>query len=656
MRQLSLVTIFIFTFSSFANAQLAQRVASYDIQVHLDTEKEQTTANQVLTWTNPSSDVITELQFHLYYNAFKNNQSTFFKEIGGAKEWLSEERLDDCAWGWMEVQEITDEAGNSLKNKMSYIHPDDDNADDQTVLKVELEQPISPNQTATFNINWTAKIPRLTIRTGQNLDYYFMAQWFPKVGVYEPKGMRGATEGRWNCHQYHRNTEYYADFGVYKVSIDVPQNYVVGASGHVINETKNDDRKIVTYYVEDVIDFTWTAYPNFVEVNTQWKEVKIRLLHHPDRACVVDRYLTATKNALEYLDKHVGEYPYPTLTVVDPPYHGIRSSAMEYPTIVTGAGLTCFPEGIRTTESITTHEIVHQYFMQMIATNEQEEAWMDEGFTSYYEGRIVDHYYGNILEENWTGFKASNADWRRMRFFLGENPKAAISAMPGWFFKHGAYRNKVYSKPALMLRTLEGLLGQEKMDSLMKRFFETWKFKHPSGQDFFDVANAFYQEETEQKYGKNLNWLFDQLIFGTNMSDFAIHEIKNSDIEQPLGFFDDLYDCDKPIPSKGDSLEAKVILYRLGEIQQPCKIRIEFDNGEEIIEEWNGQERTYDFTYIGSRKIVCAEIDPFDENPFDENSINNSFQKNAGNKGILKTIITWMTWLQQNMQAVTLVS
>ncbi|MEM9991538.1 MAG: M1 family peptidase, partial [Bacteroidota bacterium] len=295
---------------------LSDRIANYHIKVELDTAQRMLFASTDLRWHNPSKDTIRELQFHIYYHAFKNNQSTFLKEAGGIKSIIGKSFWEDCAWGATKITSIRDQYDNDLTDSQTYIQPDDDNEADQTVLRLLLKEPVLPYDSIQLDMQWQANIPKLLIRTGYNQDYYFMAQWFPKLGVYEPAGMRFAETGQWNCHQYHLATEYYANFGTYEVEITTPKGYVVGGSGKRIKTTETASTQTLTYRANDVIDFAWTAYPNFIEVVDNWEHVTLRLLRHPDRSCLTERYLTSAKYALEYMDKYVGKYPYSVLTIV----------------------------------------------------------------------------------------------------------------------------------------------------------------------------------------------------------------------------------------------------------------------------------------------------------------------------------------------------
>ncbi len=640
--------LFLFFMSiAFVNGQqpLSNRVANYDMEVYLDTDKKMTVTEMDFLWQNPSADTIRELQFHLYYNAFKNTESTFLK---GANTDFGLTN-GECNWGWSEVTKVIDPQGNNLTTNLEYIQTNDNNTNDQTVLKIPLAKPVLPFESLNLKINWKAKIPKLSIRTGYNREYYFMAQWFPKVGVYEGKDIRCADEGRWNCNQYHRATEYYSDFGVYEVSLNVPEGYVVGASGERITEQKEKNRKIYTYRAEDVIDFTWTAYPKFKEAKDKWKGVDIRLLYHPDRECVVERYLESAKYCFEYMHENVGAYPYSTLTIVDPPYHGIRSSGMEYPTLVTGAGFYCLPQDLRTTETITVHEMVHQYFMQMVASNEQEEAWLDEGFTSYYEGRIIDHYYDYIMESDWLEAGISNKSWRRYRYVTSDT-KIGKAAQPGWEFRHGGYGPLTYGKTAVTLFTLEGLVGIETMDEIMQTYFERWKFEHPCGQNFIDVVSEIVRKNHGDKFGESMDWFFEETVYSSNECDYKLASIQNRKATKPLGFVENNQDCVEDETTEEEWYESKIIVHRLGEIKLPIELLVEFEDGKTELRTWDGKGRSEEFTFKHTSKVNAAILDPEFKIDLDINCVNNSLVLDAPKDGIWKYVSAWMLWVQNAMQ------
>ncbi len=624
------------------------------MQVSLSPETKEIKGHQTLLWNNPSSDTIYELHYHLYLNAFKNSESTFMKERGLLRIAAIAQK-DDCSWGWIELIDLKDESGNDLTEKMSYYQPDDDNSADQTVLRVQLAEPVLPYQSITVEMDWITHIPKTMARTGYNRDFYFMAQWFPKVGVYEPAGMRFATKGQWNCHQYHSSGEYYANFGVYEVEISVPENYVVGASGEMIKEKRKDGRAIYTYRVADVIDFAWTTSPHFQVIEEEWKGIKMRLLSYEYNKHFASRYFTATKQALAFFDEKIAPYPYPTLTIVNPPLHGIFCSGMEYPTLFTVIGNRILPKGVKTPEIIAIHEFIHQYFMQMVATNEQEEAWLDEGITNYYESRIMDLNYGEHCSTvDWMGITYGGMESNRNGFFGMPNPQVSPVATFSWQFKEGSYHDMVYTKTAITLQTLSGIVGLETMDEIMRSYFHRWKFKHPGGSDFIQVINEVVTKNHGNRFGENMNWFFDQAIYGTELCDYTVSNISNNLHTNPFGILSPSEDCTAPTESTEDNYSSTVTVQRLEGMKIPVELLVTFEDGTTLTENWDGQERSKTFHYEGDKKISSAIIDPLRKIYLDKNFTNNSYTITPQKTGIRKYAIQLMTWLQNSMQSVSI--
>ncbi len=633
---------------------LSERIANYAINVKLDNETKTLTGKEVLNWRNLSKDTIRDLQFHLYLNAFKNNTSTFFKERGGAiPDWLLK-GIKGNEWGYIDIDNIVDEDGNDLTEGIVFIQPDDNNESDQTVVSIPLEKPILPGQTANFTLEFTSKLPRIIARTGYgSQDYYFVAQWFPKLGVYETKGQRYAQKGQWNCHQFHRNSEFFADFGVYDVEITLPNKLIVGASGSLLKTTENEDNTTTyRYRAEDVIDFTWTASPNFVVKNDRWEHVDIRLLIQPEHIAHMPRYLESAKYTLEYMTQEVGEYPYPTLTIVDPPIYGIRSSGMEYPTLVTGGSFYGMPKGLKTIEIVTVHEVGHQYFMQMLASNEFEEPWLDEGFNTYFENRIMDHYYGEKTSTfNMLGYHIGGTENSRLGYVSMENPKIAENFRPAWGYKHGGYGDITYNKTGTWLVTLERILGEETMSKIMKTYFERWKFKHPCGNDFIDIVNEIVIREHGEEFGPSMDWFFDQVLFSSNLCDYEVHSINNQRIQEPVGFFDQengekIYEKPEEKEEPDSLYRSTVVLHRLGEVMMPMEILVHFENGDEVLEKWEGQERSFEFIYERPEKVEWAQIDPQYKIQIDANLNNNSLTLQPKKAPVLKYTSKFMFWVQ----------
>ena len=632
---------------------LSPRIANYDMQVSLDVVEKKLSGKTTLTWKNPGSSFVHDLQFHLYYNAFKNSESTFLKESGDIPDFFFETLVEECGWSWSQIVQIEDHHGNDLSKGLSYIHPDDDNEKDQTVLRVELVEPVPPGDSIVVDFSWEAKVPKAMIRTGYNMDYYFFAQWFPKVGVYEPAGTRFAIEDQWNCHQYHANGEYYSDFGTYHVALTVPKGYIVGASGSLIKMEEQGEFATWHFFAPDVIDFTWTPSPHFIIQKDKWRDVDISLLSYPGHEHFADRYFQTVKNAFEYLDKHVGKYPYSTLTMVDPPIHGLFTGGMEYPTLITSISVCFLPTDLKTVETLVTHEFIHQYFMQMVATHEQEEPWMDEGLTTYYEGRILDHFAGqNTSFVDWAGIKIGSSEYNRWEFFASLDQNIADLTFKARDYKHGGYGPIAYNKTAIWLKTLEGIIGRQTFDLAMKTYFEKWKFKHPDREDLISTFNTVVSAEHGDTFGPDLNWFFDQVIYGTETCDYAVGALDVRKMKSPSGYLDTTDDCIAQTDN-AELFESKIILRRLGDMKLPVDVLISFDNGEQVLEYWDGLARSHDFIFEGKSKVAQVEIDPEKKIWIDCNFNNNSRSVQRQTKGVRKYWLKAVVAAQQLMESIT---
>lgn len=640
---------------------LSPRIANYDIRVELDHEERKINGIEKLNWTNTSPDTISDLQFHLYLNAFKNNQSTFMVE-GGSRIGIGRDDSEKNLWGWVDIQYIADEDDNDLSDGMTYIHPDDDNEMDQTVLKVPLKKPLLPGEEINLEIKFTSKFPRVLARTGYAGDYYLAAQWFPKIGVYEYPGIRYAEKGQWNCHQFHSRSEFYADFGVYDVHLTVPKEFEVGASGSLVDRKVVGNKQTWYFHAEDVIDFAWTASPKFMVIEDQWEHVKLKLFLQPEHQSIGKRYLQSAKEALEYFGTHLGKYPYPTLTIVDPSFEGAQSSGMEYPNFITGASFYNLPEGLRLVETVTVHEFGHQYFMQMLATNEFEDPWMDEGFNTYFEGRTLDHFYGEKTSAvDLYGFHYGGAEGARIDYVGMNNPKIAENFRYVWQFNHGGYSDLTYNKTATWLKTLEGLVGLETMDEIMRTYFERWKFKHPAAHDFIAIVNEVVVKNHGDKFGPDLQWFFDQVLYGSNVCDYRVGSISNEMPTPPYGVFDDLNDWTSATKGEAASAdeeehgpyESSVVFYRYGEVILPQEIVLHFADGTSSAHFWNGKSRSFEVKSTQSSKLEWVELDPARKNYMDLNFNDNSYTIQPNKNPIRKYAEKFLFWLQTTMQSLS---
>jgi len=441
------------------SAALSRPVASYDIKARLLPDQKKVVGSEVLTWLNTSESPVSELRFHLYLNAFKNNRTTFMKESGGASRGFKAD-LDNR--GFITVEKIRIRDGADLTPSLAYLQPDDGNADDQTVMKVDLPAPVAPGEPLVLAVDFTAKLPKVFARSGFSGDFYMVGQWFAKLGVFQ--------DGAWNCHQYHANSEFFSDFGTYRVEITAPEKFVIGATGKRTSETKNSDGTMTRVYEqEDVHDFAWTACPDFVEFRETYVldepsvKTEMILLVHRAHIRQKERYAQALRNGLEFYSRSFGPYPYETITLVDPAPGAMGAGGMEYPTLFTAGTTAWMPQGIRIPEMVTIHEFGHNYWYGMVASNEFEEAWLDEGINTYSEIKAMSRFYGEDRSMiDFAGIRIGSIAYNRMSV-LGSGRFDPVLKESWRYISGGSYALNVYAKAGLMLLTLEKWLGEDVM-------------------------------------------------------------------------------------------------------------------------------------------------------------------------------------------------
>ena len=368
---------------------MSERIVHYEIDAKYDAVKHVVDATEVLTYHNVTGQALDHFPFHLYQNAFQPKATwvTEAKLMGSRDQ--TYDKWEDKDYGSEEIKNLEVVGQGDLTAQLHYIAPDDGNKDDKTVIDLPVPRPIASGEYVTFKIAFQTKFPETQARSGYNHDFVLGGQWFPKVGVW--------WHGAWNCHQYHNTTEFFADFGVFDVKLTVPQNEIVGASGVKVSEANNPNgTKTVIYHGDDIHDFAWTACPRYkvkeAVYQAQMGPVQMRILMQPAHWSQVDRHEKILQESLEHFERWYGPYPYKTITLVDP--EGSAAGGMEYPTFITGDTSWFMPEGVHLPELVVEHEFGHQYWYGMVATNEFEDAWMDEGINSYSEVKVLDSILG----------------------------------------------------------------------------------------------------------------------------------------------------------------------------------------------------------------------------------------------------------------------
>jgi len=582
-----------------------QQDVKYRIDVRLDTEKHTLQGREVLEYTNNSPDTLEYVWFHLYPNAYKNNETVFAKELrrlgSGRFHFASEKDR-----GYIDILSLKAQ-GKELRWEYK--------KGDITEAKVYLPSPLYPGEKVTFEIEFFLKIPLIFSRLGHVGRHYEITQWYPKIVVYDEKG--------WHPDGYHAVGEFYGEFGTFDVRITLPKDLVVGATGVLIapesekawldslaaegariekmadkerkrylkerdkriKRTRTRETKTLHFHAEKVHDFAWFADSRYILKRGEFEGIQINVLVRPEHERMWKDAIQYVHDTLKYYGEWYGRYPYPQITVVDGDLRA--GGGMEYPNIVVIA-MPNVPFFNRFLEMVIMHEVGHQWFYGVLGTNEMDEAWMDEGINSYSENRYLERKYGK--EGNMTNWpkalsflpQISDRWMQTISYYTyaSQNHDEPI-LKPAYKFEE-AYFPMVYHKAARMMDMLNYLLGEETFNRVMQAYFEEWKFKHPDTQDFIEVA--------ERVSGRELDWFFHQWLETTKKCDYAVGKVKTR--RTPEGY------------------ETSVQVRRLGEVIMPVDVLVVTRDGKRCIQRWDGRDGGKTLHFKTEAEVDYVEVDP----------------------------------------------
>jgi len=542
MKNLFFLTLITFiTFSATSQSYWQQEV-NYKIEVKLDDSKHELTAFEEFEYINNSPNQLDFLYIHLWPNAYQNEKTAL-----GKQQWNSGETLlkygDDSLKGNISGLDFKIN-GEAVKWEL-----DSKNID---ICKLMLKTPLLPGQRLTVSTPFKVKIPTGEIsRLGHVGQSYQITQWYPKPAVYDKNG--------WNPIPYLNQGEFYSEFGSFDVSITLPKNYVLGATGDCqtpseidfltdlalktrlkfengeLNEGRkanmnfpasSSEYKTIRYTQSKVHDFAWFADKRY-EVLKGEVELPASKRKVTSWAMFTPRNAEVWKNAIEYINDGTyyyslwnGDYPYNNVTAVD----GTISAGggMEYPTI-TVIGNTGNKEEL---EVVIVHEVGHNWFYGILGSNERVHGWMDEGMNTLNEVRYVQTKYpenkrfsdmilnGKFHLDNLDHHDLSDISYRFTAVMGEDQPIETHSAD----FTGANYGSIMYMKTGLVMFYLKDYLGEELFGKCQHAYFEEWKFKHPQPEDM--------RASFEKTSGKDLSWLFKDLIQTTNHIDYKIVNVK----------------------------------------------------------------------------------------------------------------------------------
>ena len=476
-----------------------QQAVSYEMQATLDTASHQYHGVAKVTYKNNSPETLDKVFWHLFFNAFQPGSMMDIRsrtiEDPDRRVGSRIVELPEDEWGWIHMEQV------------KAFGQDAEFEEDGTVLVVNLPKALRPGKSVTFELAWTAQVPRQIRRSGwMNKEgvEYSMTQWYPRLCEFDHHG--------WHSNPY-IGREFHGIWGDFEVTLDVPEGYVVAATGVKSSEKsvggpKGTLRTQSTFKAEDVIDFAWAADPDFVTESVAVGDVDLNLVHQANPE--IDSNWTAlagyAAKAMAFINEDIGPYAYPQYTVAQG-----GDGGMEYPmiTLITGE------RSLRSLVGVTVHEMAHSWFQAMVATNESLHEWMDEGFTSWAESRCMAHLFADPMKPSEDPHGWAYASYIRQHLSGNEEP---LITHADHYKTNRAYGVGAYSKGEVLVEQLGAIVGPEVRDNAMRRYFKEWSFKHPGPHDFKRVM--------ERASGLELDWYFQDMMHTTNAVDYQVSGVQ----------------------------------------------------------------------------------------------------------------------------------
>jgi len=622
-----------------AEATLSDRVVQYNIAATLDPVKHVVEGHETLVWRNRSAQEVRAVYLHLYLNAFEGDGSLFFTEKrSNGFEFRSDVPVHEGDWGHIALGSVN-QGGAPVP--WYFVHPDGGPDSDHTVVRLDLPTPVRAGASTTLDIAFHDQLPRVLARTGYFGSFHLVGQWFPKIGVLELPGERGARTVQWNVHAFHLHSEFYADYGAFDVKLTVPKGFTVGATGEEQGEGVETGGTVTHHFVQgDVHDFAWTAdnrtaRPLEGEYRGEGSPlVKVRVLYPPEYAASAAPVLKATIDALAYFSRTLGPYPYRTVTAVVPPFNAEEAGGMEYPTFFTAEGYAHPEPGTMEAtflDFVTIHEFGHGYFYGILGSNEFEEPMLDEGMNEYWDMRMMrdagqEWHLGNRwmarlgLVPSLAPFSVSQLGAQR------RDPSDALGAN-SWDRLNTAGYGSVYERTALTLHDLEEAVGREVMGRAMQEYYRRWKFRHPGIADLRETL----AEVTGQR--ALVEAAFAQQAYATEKLDDAVEaftseeelpltgtarvgdvwvETREEDVEKKISAQREAWDKAHPDAKEGTgpfAYRTTLVLRHRG-VATPQEVVVKFVDGSVENFVWDSTERWQRYSWTRPVRAESVRIDP----------------------------------------------
>ncbi|GAA0879602.1 M1 family metallopeptidase [Algoriphagus jejuensis] len=500
--------LFATTFAVSAQTGRFQQAVDYKIDVQMDVQTNQYKGTQKLEYTNNSPDTLTRVFYHMYYNAFQpgSMMDVRSRTISDPDRRVGDRisKLQPDEIGFIHAKNLKMN-GKSVRFK-----------EVETILEVDLAEPILPSATVTFEMEFEGQVPQQIRRSGRDNSEgvrLSMSQWYPKMANYDEQG--------WHANPY-IGREFYGIFGDFDVKITIDKSYVLGGTGYLKNPNeigygyeeggdKVAEQKGNTltwhFVAPKVHDFMWAADPNYKHDKIKMSNgITVHHLYIPGEKTSEswEKLKEYTPKAIEFLSKNFGQYPYKQFSVIQG-----GDGGMEYAmaTLITGE------RSLNSLVGVMVHELAHSWFHGVLASNEALYPWMDEGFTSYASALTM----SAIFQPSKDPLRAAYAGYYKLAKSGTEEP---LSTHADHFQLNSSYSTSSYSKGAVFLAQLGYIMGEDVRDRAMLRYFRTWKFRHPNVNDFIRVM--------EMESGMELDWYKEYFANTTKTINYSIKEVRSS--------------------------------------------------------------------------------------------------------------------------------
>lgn len=515
---LKILSAFCLLVTSIVAAQSSsywQQHVDYTMEVTMNVDNYQYTGTQKLVYTNNSPEELSRVYYHLYFNAFQP----------GSEMDIRLQNIQDPD-GRMMTQEKKSRIASLSDEEMGYLHAtsllqDGEKVDFQeegTVLVVELAKPIPPGGKTTFDMVFRGQVPLQVRRSGRNSEEgvaLSMSQWYPKLAEYDFEG--------WHADPYIAR-EFHGVWGDFDVKLTIDKNYTVGGSGYLQNpqevghgyetpgtKVKKQKGKTLTWHFKapKVHDFMWAADPDYLHDTLQVENGPMLHFLYKDNKDIIDNWKKLqpkTAELMKFFSKNIGEYPYDQYSVIQG-----GDGGMEYAmsTLITGE------RKFGSLVGVTAHEMAHSWFQHVLATNESKHEWMDEGFTTFISSLAMNE----VMKENKQNpFEGS---YRGYYNLVGSGKEQPQTTHADRYHLNFAYGIAAYSKGSIFLSQLGYIIGQDKLMETVRKYYEEFKFKHPTPNDVKRIA--------EKVSGMELDWYLTDWTQTTNTIDYAITGLEGVD-------------------------------------------------------------------------------------------------------------------------------